>query len=381
MHSPLPVPGGEGLWVSRVAFKTTWTRSKRELNFVFVPASNPPLLQEGDKPPCVIRPGADVPVSPLSSFVFSSKLEHAHKEAFSISFFFPGYAELLPSSMPALSQKSAMECMPPPPPVSAVSRMQSKQKAATQQLRTLLDLYDGATASAESVGDVYSVMASYSPDFRRAMANLVPPELTGRDSDQHHQATSSAVHTPTKRRREEDPRSPSDVNRSQKRRVNLVSGANRRAAEDIRAVQKKMQFVQRHGKDKKPGIQKRVEQCKKEIMRANKTMCYFYKGQGSCSMSDCPYKHSPQLTKNHSNLVGSIETWIKKTGQNSFGFIALADGNTLYCPQKAFGTDADMSTVRKGAKVRVHQIRDPDRPGGKFVACSASVARSAVEVD
>jgi hypothetical protein len=54
------------------------------------------LLQEGDKPPWLIRPGADVPVSPLSSFIFSSKLEHAHKEAFSISFFFPEHAESLP---------------------------------------------------------------------------------------------------------------------------------------------------------------------------------------------------------------------------------------------------------------------------------------------
>jgi hypothetical protein len=46
----------------------------------------------------------------------------------------------------------------------------------------------------------------------------------------------------------------------------------------------------------------------------------------------------------------------------------------LYCPQKSFGADADMTTVRKGAEVRVKQIRDPD-------ACVASVARSAVEVD
>ena len=42
---------------------------------------------------------------------------------------------------------------------------------------------------------------------------------------------------------------------------------------------------------------------------------------------------------------------------------------------------SNMSTVKRGAQLRVQQIRELDRPGGKFIVCSTSVIRSVVEID
>ena len=250
--------------------------------------------------------------------------------------------------------------VPPPIIINPVDRMQATMVASANHARTILDLYLQALSTAGTKEELLKSGHTYARELTSALPFLVMPE------------PSSPMVPPSPKKRKDGP---ALTDQRQPKRSSADQQTRGRAAGTIKAMVKKVLFVQRHGNEAKH--KQTVKSYKKEIAKASQSLCHFYTTEGGCRTSKCPFKHTPTLVAGRCDIPGTLTKWIQRDAKGKlFDFIDLDDGNSVFCPERTF---VGAKVPKVPCHVRVTSLKLPAADTERFVA--DQVHRAPVEVD
>jgi hypothetical protein len=251
--------------------------------------------------------------------------------------------------------------VPPPIVINPVDRMRATMTASANHARTILDLCLQALSTAGTKEELLKSGHTYARELTSALPFLAMPEPS----------YPMVPPSPTKKRKD----GPAPTDQRQPKRSSADQQANGRAAGKIKSLVKKVLFVDRHQTVAKH--QQKVKSYKKEIAKANHTPCHFYATEEGCRIHKCPFKHTPTLVAGRCDIPGTLTKWIQRDAKGkSFGFIDLDDGNSVFCPERAF---LGAKVPKVPCHVRVTSLKLPAADTERFVADQAHQAP--VEVD
>jgi hypothetical protein len=248
-------------------------------------------------------------------------------------------------------------------------QLRASRLNAADQLSKVLDMYRSAIRSSRLTRDINTTTQTYAMDLRECVDKLL--------SD-----ATPPLSSPKKRRPPPSSKSPQRKRQCRERSTSPRKGPQRkkegtqergRASCKIKGLVSKVKYIQRYNKPKQhKGHQVKVREYQKEVKAIKHTQCYFVGFKGGCTITDCPFKHTPLLQAGTCSHKGTLSEWKERNGKGkSFGFITLDDGNKLFCPERAFGQQ--LPSIHVPCAIKGQNIEKPSKPGEEFISAKVTI--------